>query len=196
MFSGIVEELAQVVLVGDGKLAIKSSLDHRGTAKGDSICINGVCLTVVQVMGSALNFDLAPETLRRSNLGDLKIGDRVNLERSLKLGDRISGHFVFGHIDAVLALVERRDDGNSVELWFSLPKEWQRYVVPKGSISLSGVSLTVGSVKSDRFCVWIVPHTGAITTLGTLQVNDRVNFEVDMLARYAVGHFASERQTC
>lgn len=190
MFSGIVEEQARILVAKGGQLTVESKLDHQFTTVGDSVCINGVCLTVVKVLRGELSFDLAPETVRCSNLGELKVGDRVNLERSLKVGDRISGHFVFGHVDAVLTVVERREDGNSIEIWFVLPEEFRRYVVPKGSVTLSGVSLTVGAVKPDRFCVWLVPHTSSVTSLGVLGIGDRANFEVDMLARYATSRLS------
>jgi riboflavin synthase len=144
-----------------------------------------VCLTVVEHDGRGrLSFDLASETLRRSTLGLRKAGDRVNLERSLALGDRLHGHFVFGHVDARIKLLARRSEGTCDRLVWSLPVELQHLVVAKGSVSLSGVSLTVGEVEAGSFSVYIIPHTAALTTLHGLAVGDEANFEVDMLARY------------
>lgn len=188
MFSGIVEESAKVAefskLDGLARLTVRSGLDHSKTKLGDSILINGVCLTVVKKDGAELTFELALETLRRTTMGDIKAGDIVNLERSLALGDRLHGHFVFGHVDSTAKLLSREPDGGCERLTFSLPEEYRSCVVTKGSISLSGVSLTVGETGSDRFCVYIVPHTAEVTILSSLKPGDRVNIEVDMLARY------------
>jgi len=200
MFTGIVEERAQVIAVSGteagARLTIRSGLDQQATKEGDSICIDGVCLTVVNKSGSDLSFDLAPETLRCSTLGLLTADAWANVERALKAGERLGGHFVLGHVDAKLTLIDRRDDGNSVELWFSLPAAMRAMIVPKGSLALSGISLTVGKVETDRFCVWLVPYTMTVTTLGTLAAGDQVNFEADVLARYVSGFLASHNQTC
>lgn len=188
MFSGIVEESASVVdftmLDGLAKLTVQSELDHSRTKLGDSILINGVCLTVVKKEALELTFELALETLRRTTLGKLRKGDRVNLERSLALGDRLHGHFVFGHVDSVASLVSREPDGTCERLSFTMPKDFKNCVVTKGSISISGVSLTVGETSPDKFCVYIVPHTAEVTILSRLKPGDEVNIEVDMLARY------------
>jgi len=189
MFSGIVEEAATVVSLrqtaAEARLVIKSGLDHSGTKLGDSICTDGVCLTVVEHdRHGTLSFDLASETLRRSTLGLRKAGDRVNLERSLALGDRLHGHFVFGHVDARVKLISRRSEGTCDQLVWSLPPDLRHLVVSKGSVALSGVSLTVGEVDDTSFSVYIIPHTASVTTLHSLAVGDEANFEVDMLARY------------
>ncbi|RIL11458.1 MAG: riboflavin synthase [Proteobacteria bacterium] len=188
MFSGIVEEEAVVRLLSGAehgrRLVVSSSLDHGQTKVGDSIAIDGVCLTVVSIKDQELSFDVAPETLRRSTLGELKEGQSVNLERSLKVGDRIAGHFVFGHVDCTLRLTERNSDGDALRLEFDKPTQIGRMLASKGSVSLSGVSLTLGEVGSDYFSVYIVPHTAQVTTLGKLKPGDAVNLEVDMLARY------------
>jgi len=188
MFSGIVEESAIVQQFAQTtepfRLTIASKLDHSDTEIGDSICIDGVCLTVVQLGDGNLSFDLARETVRRSTLGNLKVGDRVNLERSLRLGGRLHGHFVSGHVDGVIILESRENDGNCDRLAWTFPAELAPYFAPKGSVSISGISLTVGEVSGLTFSVYIVPHTADVTTLKTLKPGDQANVEVDMLARY------------
>ena len=189
MFSGIVEESAAVHLLTDTAIVVESALDHSETHLGDSISINGCCLTVVEYSKREnkkfhLRFEIAPESFRRTTLGSLKTGSKVNLERSLQIGSRLHGHFVFGHVDTVVTLISRQPDGNSHRLELSLPAEYKKFVVPKGSVSLSGVSLTVGEVTADSFSVYIVPHTSEVTVLSALQPGDGVNFEIDMLARY------------
>jgi len=198
VFSGIVEEAATVASyrqsADEAKLVIQSRLDHSKTRLGDSICIDGVCLTVVAHDGKgALSFDLASETIRRSTLGGKKSGDKVNLERSLALGDRLHGHFVFGHVDARITLLMRKNEGTCDRLLWSLPPEFRHMVVSKGSVSLSGVSLTVGEVDDKSFSVYIIPHTSDVTTLQSLKVGDEANFEVDMLARYVNSALKGER---
>lgn len=193
MFSGIVEESATVHLYdGDrqpARLVLRSKLDHAETKLGDSICTGGVCLTVVAKESdkdgaTLLSFDLADETLRKSTHGQLAAGQRVNLERSLSVGSRLHGHFVFGHVDGVIELVSRTPDGACDRLEWKAPSELMKYIAPKGSVSLSGVSLTVGEVSEDSFSVYIVPHTDEVTTLSECQPGDKVNIEIDMLARY------------
>jgi len=188
MFSGIIEESAVVQqfiqTTEPFRLTVTSELDHSDTGVGDSICIDGVCLTVVELRDGTLSFDLARETVRRSTLGDLKSGDRVNLERSLKLGGRLHGHFVSGHVDGVITLKSRENDGNCDRLVWDFPSELAPYFATKGSVSISGISLTVGEVSELSFSVYIVPHTADVTTLNRLKPGDRANVEVDMLARY------------
>ncbi|MCO6431295.1 MAG: riboflavin synthase [Deltaproteobacteria bacterium] len=190
MFTGIIEERAVVtkmeIAASGASLQVRSSLGHAETGLGDSIAINGVCLTVVAIDSGLLKFDVSNETLRCSNLGQLSEGSEVNLERSLKAGERISGHFVFGHVDCVVQLRERRAEGDAAVLWWSLPAEFQPYIAEKGSVALNGVSLTVVNVEKERFSVCIIPHTASLTNLQSLQPGDTVNLEVDMLARYAV----------
>jgi riboflavin synthase len=188
MFSGIVEESAQVVSIEKTRepvrLVIKSGLDHASTKLGDSICISGVCLTVVAKNSGNLSFDLAQETLRRSTLGSLSAGDRVNLERSLQLGDRLHGHFVFGHVDATIELVSRTNDGKCDRLEWKFPKELRSYFASKGSVSISGISLTLGEVTDTTFSVYIIPHTSEVTILSSIKVGGAANLEIDMLSRY------------
>ena len=190
MFAGIIEEAAEIISfersTSSCRLIVQSGLDHSHTSVGDSIAISGVCLTVVARDGGKLSFDLAEETLRRTTLGTLGKGSRVNLERSLRVGDRIAGHFVFGHVDSTLTLADRVDELGSTKLTFEFDPSFRAYFATKGSVSISGVSLTVGPVESDRFSVYIIPHTAQVTTLGAMQIGDRANLEVDMLARYVV----------
>ena len=153
---------------------------------GASIAVSGVCLTVVERGGSELAVDLAPETLRRTTLGALEPGDAVNLEPPLRLGDPLGGHWVQGHVDGTVAVVGRRDLGDDRELAFDLPRAFARFVVEKGSVALDGVSLTVAGVGDDRFAVALIPHTLAVTTLSSLVPGERVNLELDVLAKYVV----------
>lgn len=188
MFSGIVEECAQVIdrrgAAGATRLVVESGLDQSQTRVGDSVAIEGVCLTVSDRNGDRLIFDVSAESCRRSTLDDLRKGCLVNLERSLKLGDRVHGHLVFGHVDAKVALRSRVKEGQSEKLVWELPPEFKKYLVSKCSIALSGVSLTVGEVGPDTFTTYLIPHTLAVTTLKSLKSGDHANLEVDMLARY------------
>lgn len=187
MFSGIVEEAAEVVSISrndPARLVIRSRLDHSKSMIGDSIAIDGVCLTLVEKSGQNLSFDVLNETLRRSSLGSLASGMRVNLERSLEVGSRLHGHFVFGHVDATIELIRREPDGNCDRLTWSLPDGYGMFLVSKGSVSISGISLTVGEVTRDTFSVYIIPHTAEITILSGMKPGMRANLEVDMLARY------------
>ncbi len=194
MFSGIVEALGTVseirpeppgcwLIVREPKIAAE-------TAVADSICVNGCCLTVVAVEGETFAFQAGPETLARTNLGDLKPGSPVNLERSLAVTavmgsqGRLGGHFVSGHIDGVGALQERIDSGDWSTFWFSVPRALARQMASKGSIAVDGVSLTIVGSEPDRFSVALIPFTLAVTTLGTLAVGGKVNLETDILAKY------------
>ncbi len=188
MFAGIIEEAALVKSIQttptDARITIQSSLDHSSTKLGDSISVNGVCLTVVENVGGALSFEAVNETLKRTNLRFLKVGSKVNLERSLLVGERVHGHFVFGHVDGVVKLLSRMQDGASIRLSFDLPSDLRPFITTKGSITISGVSLTIGEVTSSSFSVYVIPHTAAVTILGSIELGDEVNVEVDMLARY------------
>lgn len=188
MFAGIVEETAKVIELEQGsdicRLTVASSLDHGETRIGDSVCVEGACLTVVAVYDSRVTFELSHETLRRTTLGDLTVGTQVNLERSLCLGGRIHGHLVAGHVDAVIRLRSLISEGASIKLEWELPLDLRSFVAPKGSVTIAGVSLTVGAVAHDHFTVYVVPHTLAVTTLSNCRKGTRANLEVDLLARY------------
>ena len=189
MFTGIIEQLATVREVRDqppGKrLVIHCPSLAADAAIGDSIAINGCCLTVVENADACLGFDAGPETLLRTTLGELRRGSPVNLEASLSVGDRLGGHFVTGHVEAVGAVVAREDEKEWSTFWFSFPPELDRYIVSKGSIAVDGVSLTLVDVERYRFSVALIPHTLAVTTLGGKSVGDPVNLETDLLAKYA-----------
>lgn len=191
MFSGIIEERAVIDSVsqsgGGARVVVRSGLDHSETQLGDSIAVNGVCLTVVEKNDALLSFDAVNETIKRTNLKSVRSGSFVNLERSLRVGERVHGHFVFGHVDGVVKLLSSIQDGSSIRLSFDLPMEFRPYIVTKGSVSISGVSLTVGEVSGGSFSVYIIPHTAAETTLGALTIGEEANLEVDMLARYVLG---------
>ncbi len=187
MFTGIVEELGRVKRIarsGRGALLeITSQKTLQDTKVGQSIAINGVCLTVVELKNNSFSFEVMPETLKGTNLGLLKIGEQVNLERSLKIGERISGHFVSGHIDC-LGLVRRKGLRNgNLEFAIAIPVSFMRYCLAKGSISLDGVSLTLADKRNDTFSVYIIPHTLKNTTLSFKGPSDKLNVEFDILAK-------------
>lgn len=192
MFTGLVEELGtveQVVPAANDdvnavQLLLRSPAIAKDAALGDSIAVNGCCLTLVKKARGVLTFEAGSETLSRTNLGRLKAGSRVNLERSLKLGDRLGGHLVTGHIDGQAKLIERRDEGEWSHFTFRADRHLMRQMASKGSIAVDGVSLTLVTVKSDRFSVALIPYTLAHTTLGRLQAGDTVNLETDLLAKY------------
>lgn len=178
-------EIVAVVDDPPGKrLRVRSQLVAADAGLGDSICINGCCLTVVAAKDDVLDFEAGEETLSRTNLGGLGTGDRVNLERSLAVGDRLGGHYVTGHVDALGELIERRDDSAWAYLRFRLPTAYASQVASKGSIAIDGVSLTVVDADTDSFTVALIPHTLAVTTLGLRRVGDQVNLETDVLAKY------------
>jgi len=188
MFTGLVEALGEVARVESQPPGVRLVIRHpeiaHDVAIGDSIAVNGCCLTVVAIENDEFGFDAGEETLRRTNLGRLSPGCQVNLERSLQLGDRLGGHLVTGHIDAVGTLDERRDDEDWSYFWFRVPKQQARQMASKGSVAVDGVSLTLVDVEDDRFSVALIPHTLQVTTLGGLQIGNEVNIETDLLAKY------------
>ncbi len=188
MFTGIVQDRGWVRGVdktrGDLRLEIETSLDLAPVPLGASICCSGCCLTVVEKTKDSFFVDVSAETLSKTALGEWKEGTHVNLEPSLKLGDELGGHFVFGHVDAVVKLLESTPEGGSHRLTIELPDALARYVAPKGSVSLDGVSLTVNEVGANSFGVNIIPHTWEKTTLGVKKPGEAFNMEIDMLARY------------
>ncbi len=188
MFTGIVEELGEVLSRRYNKesavLFIKGRRVLEDLKVGDSIAVNGVCLTATKVTGDAFYADVMPETMRRTNLQDLKIGEKVNLERALLAGGRLGGHFVSGHIDGTGILLRERREGNAVVKCFSGPPEVLRYVVVKGSIAIDGISLTVVDLDDTSFQVSLIPHTLKETALFYRKQGDKVNLEADMLGKY------------
>ena len=188
MFTGLVEALGRVERVDDEGAGRRLTLLWPGLddplAVGESVAVNGCCLTVVAAEGDRFAVQAGPETLLRTNLGAKAAGDPVNLERSLRAGDRLGGHFVQGHVDTTAVLRERRRDGDWEFLAFAIALEWTPLLVPKGSIAVDGVSLTLVDVAADGFSVMLIPHTLAVTTLGALRPGDRVNVEADVLAKH------------
>ena len=188
MFTGLVQERGSVQAVEraeqGARLRIRTPLGAE-LAAGDSVAVNGVCLTAVEAGADGFAADVIAETLRRSSLGPLEEGDEVNLELPLRPSDRIGGHVVQGHVDGVGVIEAVSEEGQARTLRVSAPSELMPYVVGKGSIALDGVSLTVNEVADDTLTVLIIPHTLAVTTLGTLAIGSEVNLEVDLMARYA-----------
>ena len=188
MFTGIVEDLGRVVRVEDPeglrRFTLWSDVCADDVRVGDSIAVNGVCLTAVNVAANEISVEAIPETLRLTNLGQLAVHSPVNLERPLAYGDRMGGHYVQGHVDAVAKLIERRPDGDSVVVRFAVPPGLMPYIVSKGFVALDGVSLTVVDPRDATFAVALIPHTLRSVTLGAAPVGYRANLEVDILAKY------------
>lgn len=187
MFTGIITDVGRVATIerrGDMLVVIETAFDTSTIRLGASIACNGVCLTVIDTSPGRFAVEVSAETLAKTTLGDWREGTPVNLEQSLKLGDELGGHLVYGHVDAVADLVDRQKDGDSVRFTFSVPDTLARFIAPKGSVALDGVSLTVNEVSGSLFGVNIIPHTQSCTTFQTLIPGHRVNCEVDMLARY------------
>jgi riboflavin synthase len=189
MFTGLVQTLGTVkTVMDDGQggraLRIEESALAPTSAIGASIAVNGACLTVIDSAGTGFDLQAGPETLARTTLGQLAAGDRVNLERALRAGDPIGGHFVTGHIDATGTMLEKSQTGEWHTIWFGYPPEFGDLLVPKGSVAVDGVSLTVVEVKKDRFSVMLIPHTRDHTTLGLKVSGATVNLEFDLIAKH------------
>lgn len=188
MFTGIVEEVGRVAEVEHREalttLVTESRQVHEGAQLGDSIAVNGVCLTVVAIDGPRLTFEAVPETLRKTNLGLLEAGARVNLERAVSAGRPMGGHYVQGHVDGRGAVRSRADDGDALEVWFDASADLLRYVVPKGFVTVDGASLTVVETDPAGFSVTLVPHTRSNVVFGDPTVGQVVNLEVDVMAKY------------
>jgi len=188
VFSGIVESVGRVQSIRTDETGARVGVEAgdllAGAKLGDSIAINGACMTVVKIKGEVFEADISPESLRMTNLGELKTGILVNLERALALGDRLGGHMVSGHIDGIGRIQSRRVDGDSVFLVVAAPSEVMRYVVFKGSIAVDGISLTVAKCDADSFAIAIIPHTSACTTLIDKKDGSLVNIETDLIGKF------------
>jgi riboflavin synthase len=181
MFTGLVREVGRVASFEDGRLRIESQL---AAAIGDSVSINGCCLTVVDGDRRTLAFDAVPETLARTTLGRLEPGAGVNLEPAIRAGEPLGGHYVQGHVDGVGSVRSVESEGDGKRVWFDAPGDVLRYCVEKGSVSVDGVSLTIAGLDENGFAVALVPHTLSVTTLGALEPGNQVNLEADVLAKY------------
>lgn len=196
LFTGIAEEtgtIRKITDTGGGRrltIAAKTVLD--GTKTGDSICVDGVCLTATELGGDFFTADVSEETIRYSGLGSRHIGDKVNLERALRVGDRLGGHIVAGHVDGVGKVKRIERDGDSYLYTFSCEDQIQKLIVKKGSITVNGISLTVAEVSPNDFSVEVIPHTLAVTDIGELRAGDTVNLENDMIGKY-VEHFLAKK---
>lgn len=193
MFTGIVEEIGRIKNVQRGAksitFCIEASKVLEDTKIGDSICTNGVCLTVTDISPAAegkgwFKADVMPETIRKTSMAKLQVGSKVNLERALTLNTRLGGHIVSGHVDGVGHVVRKEQDDIAIWLWIECDTNLMRYIIPKGSVTLQGVSLTVAKVEATRFAVSLIPHTQEETTLHTNVVGDVVNIETDIIAKY------------
>ncbi len=188
MFTGIVEGFGTVRSMtpqgSDAVMRIETPMNLEDTRTGDSVAVNGACLTITGMKGSEFAVDVSAETLSKTTLGSLKRGDRVNLERALRLNSFLGGHLVLGHVDCVGIVVERTVRSNSIIFGFELDRAFERYIVEKGSVTVDGVSLTVNRCEKNRFYVNIIPHTAEKTTLGFKKVGGRVNIETDIIGKY------------
>ena len=190
MFTGIVTDIGEIVTVtpggqsGDRRFVVRTKHDMKPIAIGASIACSGCCLTVVEKGGDWFAVEVSGESLAKTHLGDWKVGSPINLELSLKLGDELGGHLVYGHVDGMGEVVSMTPEGGSVRFVFEAPADLARFVAAKGSVAIDGVSLTVNEVTGNRFGINVISHTQAVTTLGRAKIGQRVNLEVDMLARY------------
>ncbi|QXT40713.1 riboflavin synthase [Gymnodinialimonas ceratoperidinii] len=187
MFTGIVTDLGEVRALehrGDLRARIGTTYDMKTVDMGASIACDGVCLTVVDMGDDWFDVDISAESVSKTNIGGWEVGTRLNLERALKVGDELGGHIVSGHVDGVAEILRVEDEGDSTRFTFRAPGDFGRFVAPKGSVALNGTSLTVNEVDGSEFGVNIIPHTKDVTTWGRARAGDRVNFEIDTLARY------------
>jgi riboflavin synthase len=188
MFTGIIEGLGTIREIrseGQGKrMAVDADFFLEQTRIGDSICVSGSCLTVVMIDAKRFTVDVSPETLTRTTFGNAKIGDRVNLERALRLSDRIDGHLVSGHIDGIGTITLKQNIGNAVIVSFKVSESISHYMIQKGSVAVDGISLTINNCGHDSFDVSIIPHTAKLTTIGFKKTGDLVNIETDMIGKY------------
>ena len=191
MFTGIIEGIGKVIKINkntSNRSAFQMIVDlgkhSKGLKIGQSVALNGVCLSVTKISKNKCSFEMIDETIKKTDLGNLKIGGIVNIERSLKVGDRMEGHFVLGHVDGVGIIKKIEKKPKEVKLWFEIPKKLSKYVVKKGSIALDGISLTVVDVKKNNASVCLIPHTMNVTNFNSKKVSDKINIETDILGKY------------
>ena len=188
MFTGIIEGLGSIAKVERSdqgmRLTVTSGFELDATKIGDSIAVNGACLTVVNISGNRFQVDVSPETLIKTTFNAVKIGERVNLERALKLSERIDGHLVSGHIDGIGTIKSKKNMGNAVIVTFEAPSSLMAYMIKKGSVAIDGISLTINNCDGNGFDVSIIPHTASITTIGFKNTGQKVNIETDMIGKY------------
>ena len=198
MFTGLIEELGKVQsLTGAGesyRLTVGAKKVLQDLAIGDSVAVNGACLTVVAKTDNAFTVDVMPETARRTVIGALHVGEGVNLERTLYFGDRLEGHLVAGHVEGVGRILHRQEDGNAVVFRIGCEKSLTHYIIEKGSVAVDGISLTVTAVEENSFSVSVIPHTAAVTTMGFKRVGDKVNVETDLIGKYIEKFVGKEDQ--
>ena len=197
MFTGIIEGLGAIAAIrpsGQGRrLTVDADFELSGSKIGDSISVSGACLTAVRIAGRRFDADVSPETIAKTPFGAARVGERVNLERAMRLSDRIDGHLVSGHIDGPGVIESREAVGNVLVVTISVPEELARFMIVKGSVAVDGISLTINTMESGRFSVCIIPHTAGLTTVGFKPKGERVNIEADMIGKY-VERFLSARQ--
>ena len=184
MFTGIVEEVGVVAKISDNGMTVRATKVTEDLKLGDSIAVNGTCLTAVSFDRTEFSVDLSPETMRRTSLGQLSVGGPVNLERALLASDRMGGHIVQGHVDGTGRIMSTKRDGDSTIFRIRVPKRLNRYIVEKGFVAVDGISLTVVKIGASSFTLAVIPYTLANTNLAALSVGDRVNLEADILAKY------------
>ena len=191
MFTGIIEGLGRIVRFdkktsnrSEAKMQIKLGKLAKGLKVGDSVAINGVCLTAIDISKEIAEFEMIGETIKKTSLGSLKSGDKVNIERSLKVGERLEGHFVLGHVDGIGTILKIEKQSNQIKIWITVPKELSKYIIKKGSVTVDGISLTVVDTLKNHFSVSIIPHTLKVTNLNYKKMGDKVNIETDILGKY------------
>jgi riboflavin synthase len=198
MFTGLIESVGVVRSLrraaGSAILTVTAPFSDASYLLGESIAVNGACITVVAFGGGSFQADVSPETLACTTLAAVKAGQQVNLERALRLGDRLGGHIVSGHVDAVATLTDRRNDGNTQRMTFALDAAFNRFLVAKGSVAIDGISLTVNNVDDDTFSVAIIPHSLQNTTLAAMKMGQQVNIETDLIAKYVLRLFPGGRE--
>lgn len=199
MFTGIIEGLGSIKEIQSSargsQVTVEADFVLEQTKIGDSIAVSGACLTVVVLDGKRFKVDVSPETLEKTTFSKARIGDRVNIERALRLSDRLDGHLVSGHIDGMGVLSHRKNTGNAIIITIGVPEDLSRYMIKKGSVAVDGISLTINACSQERFDISIIPHTAKLTTIGFKKIGDRVNIETDMIGKYVERFVTGKKET-